>query len=84
MEGPTIIRPGFQIRSRSQSHDAGYGYLETIRDRFDGVLNVDLDIMDATIRILAIFLRSDILSIGQETDSHNRHHFSINFTFSQE
>jgi len=79
MNGKVPEHPGIQIRIRSSNYETGYAKIEDIARDLDDVFNASIEIDSAEYEIQNISRTSPIVSMGVESGTKRRFHFSVNY-----
>ena len=79
MTGENYEHPGIQIRIRSRNYETGYVKIEDIANALDAVVWDDVEIGALEYRIYNVSRTSPIVSLGVESGTARRFHFTINF-----
>ncbi len=79
MTGEGYQHPGIQIRIRSRNYETGYAKIENIANALDVVAWGIITIDSLEYRIQNVSRTSPIVSLGVETGTVRRFHFTINF-----
>lgn len=79
MTGQGYMHPGIQIRIRSRDYETGYTKIEDIANALDKVSFSTITIGSLEYRIQNVSRSSPIVSLGVESGTTRRFHFTVNF-----
>lgn len=78
--GETIRHPGWQVRLRATEHQEAWVKARAIQKVLDGMRQLAVVIGNDTYTLLSVTQRSDVLSLGQETEAARREQLTLNGT----